>query len=64
LFCHIGLTVAYVETGKLAQATAQARELVRINPKITAEDSGYVPTIGVREQRARVVEALRRAGLQ
>jgi hypothetical protein len=37
---------------------------VRLNPKSTAEDNAYVRAIGVREERARVVEALRRAGLK
>jgi adenylate cyclase len=62
--CRCGLTMAYVKAGKLAQATAQAREFVRINPKSTAEDNVCVRAIGVPEQRARAVEALRRAGLK
>jgi adenylate cyclase len=62
--CHCRLTVAYTWAGKLAQATAQAREVVRINPKSTAEDNICVRNMGVPEQRARAVEALRRAGLK
>jgi tetratricopeptide (TPR) repeat protein len=63
VYCHYALTVAYVEAGKLAQATAQAREAMRLTPKSTAEDNAWVRYLGDRE-RARVVEALRRAGLK
>jgi adenylate cyclase len=64
LFCHCRLTVAYVWAGQVAQATAQAREVVRLTPKSTAEDNVCVRQTGDREQRARAIEALRRAGLQ
>ena len=62
--CQIGLTVAYVATGKLEQAAAQAREALRINPNITAEDNSWVRGIGSQEERARAIEALPRAGLK
>jgi adenylate cyclase len=63
IWCQLGLTVDYVEAGKLEQAAAQARELVRINPNITAQDNTYVRSIGVPADRRRVIEALRKAGL-
>ena len=63
IWCQLGLTVAYVESGKLEQATIQAREAMRINPKMTASDNTYVRTMGIPEDRARVVKALRQAGL-
>jgi adenylate cyclase len=61
---QLGLTVAYVALGNLERATAQAREAMRINPKITAEDNSWVRGIGGREERAGVIDALRRAGLR
>jgi adenylate cyclase len=64
IWCQLGLTVDYVETGKLAQATIHAKEAVRINPKITAEDNTYVRSIGNPKERSRVVMALRQAGLK
>lgn len=62
--CQLGLTAAYLETGKLEQATAQAREAMKINPSITAADNTWVRAIGVPEKRAHFVEAFRRAGLK
>jgi adenylate cyclase len=62
--CHLNLAVAYVESGKLEEATAEAREVSRLNPKVTAEDNPWVRAIGVPDERSRVVEALRRAGLK
>ena len=64
IWCQFGLTVDYVETGKLAQAAAQAKEALRINPKMTAEDNTYVRSIGIPKDRARIVKALREAGLK
>jgi tetratricopeptide (TPR) repeat protein len=64
IYCQCRLTLAYVEAGKVEQATAQSREVVRLNPKSTAEDNVCVRHIGVPEQRARAIEALRRAGLK
>ena len=64
LWCQLGLTATYAEAGKLEQATAQAKEALRINPKITAEDNTYVRSIGIPKDRARIAMALRRAGLK
>jgi adenylate cyclase len=61
---QLGLTVAYVGAGKIEQAKAQAREVLRINPKITAQDSYWVRAIASQEERASVIDALRRAGLK
>jgi len=64
LFCRLGLTATYVAAGNLEQARVHAKEALRINPKITAEDNTYVRGIGIPEERARFVEAFRRAGLK
>ena len=61
---QLGLTVAYVVAGKPEQATAQVRQALRINPKITAEDNSWVRGIGGLEERASAIEALRQAGLK
>lgn len=64
IWCELGLTVDYVESGKLDEAHVQAKEAIRINSHITAEDNTYTRSIGVREDRARVVAALHRPGLK
>ena len=64
LWCQLGLTATYAEAGKLEQASAQAKEALRLNPKITAEDNTYVRSIGIPKDRARIAMALRRAGLK
>jgi tetratricopeptide (TPR) repeat protein len=64
LWCQLGLTVDYALLGKTDQAAAQAKEALRINPKITAADNTYVRAIADPMQRARIVSAFRRAGLK
>lgn len=64
LWCQLGLTVTYVESGKLEPASAQAKEAVKINPKITAEDNTYVRSLSPPKDRARAIDALRRAGIK
>jgi adenylate cyclase len=64
IWCQLGLTVDYVLVGKTDQAAAQAKEALRINPKITAADNTYVRSIPDPAQRADIVAALRRAGLK
>jgi tetratricopeptide (TPR) repeat protein len=64
VWCRLGLTVDYALVGKTDQAAAQAKEALRINPKITAADHAYVREIADPAQRAEIVAALRRAGLK
>ncbi len=64
IWCQLGLTVDYVLVGNTDQAAAQAKEALRINPKITAADNTYVRSIANPAQRADIVAALRRAGLK
>jgi adenylate cyclase len=64
LWCQLGLTVALVGAGQLDQARAHAREAMRINLTITAEDNSFVRSTGVPEQRNWVIDALRQAGLK
>jgi adenylate cyclase len=62
-WCRIGLALTYVEAGKLEEASVEASEAVRINPKLSAADNAYVRSIGDSEERAHAMKALRRAGL-
>jgi adenylate cyclase len=64
LYCQLGLTVAYVEVGKLEQATTQAEQALSIDPNITAENNVYMWSAGLPEDRIRIVQALRQAGLK
>jgi tetratricopeptide (TPR) repeat protein len=62
IWSHFGLTVAYVETGRLPEAQAQAKAILKINPTVTAEKNTYVRSIRLAD-RPRIITALRRAGL-
>ena len=64
LFCQFGLTVAYVELGKLELAAMQAKQALSIVPKMTSDDNPYVQVIEMPEERIRIVKALRQAGLK
>jgi len=64
IWCQLGITVDYVETGKNEQASIHAKEAIRINAGITAANNTYVRSIGIPEDRERVVKALRKAGLK
>jgi adenylate cyclase len=64
IICELGLTVSYVEVGKLEQAATQAERVLSIDPNITAEDNLYVWLAGLPEDRIRIVQALRQAGLK
>ncbi len=64
IWCQLGLTAAYVESGDQEHAAMQAKEALRINPTMTAKDNTYVRSIGNPEDRERMVTALRRAGLK
>jgi adenylate cyclase len=64
IWCQLGLSVDYVLGGNADQAAVQAKEAMRINPKITAADNTYVRSIADPAQRAEIVAALHRAGLK
>ena len=64
IWCQLGLSVDHVLAGNTDQAAVQAKEAVRINPKITAADNTYVRSIADPAQRAEIIAALRRAGLK
>jgi len=64
VWCQLGLTVDYVLLGKVDQAMDQAKEALKINPKITAADNIYVRPIADPMQREKIVAAFRRVGLK
>lgn len=64
LICQLSLTVDYVELGKLEQATTQAEQALSIDPNVTADDNPLVWNSGRPEDRIRIVNALRQAGLK
>ena len=65
LYAHIGLTASYSMTDRMEEARAEAAEVLRINPKITLEDSlknGYF--ISKKADKERFINVLRKAGLK
>ena len=64
IYCQLGLTIAYIELGELEQATTQAEQALSIDPNITAENNVYMWSAGLPEDRIRIVQALRQAGLK
>ena len=64
IWCQFGLTADYVLTGRIPEAQSQAKEILRINPKVTAEENTYVASIGGTRERQNLIEALRKAGLK
>jgi adenylate cyclase len=60
---HIELTLAYMELGRMDEARAQAKEVVRINPRFAVEDNVFITTLSNPETRKRFKKLLRQAGL-
>ena len=64
MFCRLGLVASYALSGRIKEATVHATEALRINPKITASDNTFTKVIGDPDDRARVENSLRLAGLK
>jgi TolB-like protein/Flp pilus assembly protein TadD len=64
LFAHAGLTATYSVAGRLDEARAQAKEVLRIQPKFSAER--YVKTFPFQDkaETKRLIDALQKAGLK
>ena len=60
---HIALTNAYSWAGRLEDARAQAREVLRINPKYCLEQDARVSQYKNQADRERYLDGLRKAGL-
>lgn len=64
LWCRLGLVASYMAAERREEAAVQAREAVRINSKVSAEDNAYVHSLGIPETRTGIVMALRKTGLK
>jgi adenylate cyclase len=64
LFGHAGLTATYSVAGRLDEARAQAKEVLRVQPKFSAER--YVKKFHFQDkaETERLIDALRKAGLK
>jgi adenylate cyclase len=63
IWCQAGLAEAYSLTGQFEKARLHGRELLRVNPKITAQANEYVLQIPDAARRAVAIDSLRKAGL-
>jgi adenylate cyclase len=64
LFAHAGLTATYSVAGRLDEARAQAKEVLRVQPKFSAERYGKKFPFQNKAETERLVDALRKAGLK
>jgi adenylate cyclase len=60
---NIELTVAYMELGRVDEAQAHAKEVLRINPKFSVEDNPFITCLINPETRKRFKKLLRQGGL-
>jgi TolB-like protein/class 3 adenylate cyclase/tetratricopeptide (TPR) repeat protein len=63
IWCQVNMTIAYILTGREAEGRAQAKEVLRVNPKFTTAAAPAVLRIKDPLVRDRFADALRRAGL-
>jgi adenylate cyclase len=60
---HLVLTVTYMVLGRVDEARAEAKEVLRINPKFSVEDNPFIIVIANPETRKRFKSLMRQAGL-
>jgi tetratricopeptide (TPR) repeat protein len=63
LLAHVGMVVHYTYAGRMDEARAAAREVLRLNPKFSADQFGKVLPIKDPAVTARIVESLKKAEL-
>jgi adenylate cyclase len=63
LYPHVQLTASYMAIGREAEARAEAAEILRIHPKFSLESFVKYPTRKNQAEWDRMVELLRKAGL-
>jgi adenylate cyclase len=63
IWCNANMTVALMLAGREAEARAQAKHVLRINPKFVVDSAPLVLRIKSPEWRDRFADALKRAGL-
>jgi adenylate cyclase len=64
LFAHIMLAATYASSGHKDEAYAEAAEVLKINPGFSLDYWAKMPTFKNQDDKDRVVEGLRRAGLK
>jgi len=64
LLAHVGMAVNYIYAGRMDEARAAAKGVLRINPKFSADRYGKVMPNKDPAVTARIVEALKKAGLK
>ena len=64
LFAHLGLAATYIDLGREKEASAEAAEVLRINPKFLLDY--YAKMLPYKDQSRldRYIGALRKAGLK
>ena len=63
IFAHMNLAVCYAMSGKEEQARAEAKEVLKINPKFSVGQFMKISPIADPAARERFSQALRKAGL-
>ena len=63
MFSHLNLALCYVKLGRKADAHAEAAEVLRINPKFSAEN--YAKQIALKDEASKklLIAGMRKAGL-
>ena len=63
MFSHLNLALCYVKLGRKADAHAEAAEVLRINPKFSAEN--YAKHIALKDEASKklLIDGMRKAGL-
>ena len=64
LLSHLLLAAAYSRAGRMEEAQTEAAEVLRINPKFSLEYFAKRMTLKNQDDKDRVIEALRKAGLK
>jgi adenylate cyclase len=64
LFTHLGLTVAYIKSGREADASNQAAEVMKLHPKFSLDDFGKIFHLKDQSIADDYIASLRKAGLK
>ncbi len=64
MFTHMMLAVSYIETGNVEEARKSATEILRINPKISLDYLAKMLPWKNKDQAARWIDDLRKAGMK